>query len=75
MSSMFKEIVLKELNKEQKDIIREINIGIIEHQNVFHEQPEELVISRLSFKQLINNPEEEESIKYLLLGKIKIYSV
>ena len=66
-------IDLKSLNKEQKDIVKYINNMIIEHQQVFQLQPEELLISSRDFS-LLN---DDKSIKYLTLGtsQIKIYKV
>lgn len=69
-----KEIKLKELNQEQKDVVKYINKMIIEHQQVFLYQPEELLISSRDF-DILNQPKED--IKYLTIGneKIKIYKV
>ena len=69
-----KEIKLKELNQEQKDVVKYINKMIIEHQQVFLYQPEELLISSRDF-DILNNPHED--IKYLTIRneKIKIYKV
>lgn len=68
-----KKINLKELNEEQKKVIKYINNMIIEHQQVFQTQPEELLISSRDFSILDSNP----SLKYLTLGvsNIKIYKV
>lgn len=65
------EIDLKEINKQQKDVIKRVNLMIIEYQEVFSEQPEELVISKYDFNILSNNEPQD----YMVLGKIKLYSV
>lgn len=67
----YKEINLKELTTEQKPVIKHINNMIIEHQQIFQMQPEELVISKKDFEIL----SLKEDYNYLLLGKIKIYKV
>lgn len=68
-----KQLNLKELNEEQKDVIKYINKMILEHQQVFQIQPEELLISSKDFNIL----DEDKNLKYLTLGtsKIKIYKV
>lgn len=66
----FKQIDLKNLNQEQKRIVKYLNNMIIEHQQVFQEQPEELLITKKDFELIT-----KEEVKYLLLGKIKIYKV
>lgn len=67
----YKEINLKELTAEQKPVIKHINNMIIEHQQIFQMQPEELVISKKDFEILSS----KEDYNYLVLGKIKIYKV
>jgi hypothetical protein len=72
-------INLKELNKTQKDIVRNLNNQIIEYQNIFQEQPEELLISKREYIELISSTKvdikDAAKYKFLLLGKIKIYHV
>ena len=67
----YKVIDLKNLNKEQKQVIKHINNMIIEYQQIFQDQPEELIISSRDFNELCN----QEKFKYVLVGKIKIFSV
>ena len=67
----YKVIDLKNLNKEQKEVIKHINNMIIEYQQIFQDQPEELIVSQKDFKELSEYVEH----KYMLLGKIKIFSV
>lgn len=67
----FKEIKLKELDDNQKKVVKHINNMIIEQQQIFNQQPEELLISKKDFELLSS----KEEIDYLALGKIKIYSV
>lgn len=67
----YKVIDLKDLNKEQKEVIKHINNMIIEYQQIFQDQPEELVVSQKDFSTLCYST----SYKYLLLGKIKIFNV
>ena len=64
-------IDLKELSDNQKKIIKHINNMIIEQQQIFKIQPEELLISSKDYNILA----EDINYKYLLLGKIKIYKV
>lgn len=64
-------INLKELTPEQKNIIKYINKQILEHQQVFQAQPEEILISEKDFNTL----SFLEEPTYLLLGKIKIYKI
>lgn len=69
-------INLKTLNTAQKEIVRYLNNQIIEHQMIFEEQPEELLISKHDWNIMLENLEYKETKhKYLLLGKIKIYHV
>lgn len=70
-----KAIDLKNLNKQQKEIVRYLNQQILEHQHVFHEEPTELLVSKGDYKKLID--EEDNTYKYLTLGskEIKIYSI
>lgn len=67
----FKIINLKELSTEQKAVVKHLNNMIIEYQQVFLEQPTELVVSKHDFNVLSSNQE----YKYMLLGSIKIYKV
>lgn len=67
----YKKIDLKNLNQEQKKVIKHINNMIIEYQQVFQDQPDELIISSRDFKEL----SEDIKYKYMLLGEIKIFSV
>jgi len=67
----YKQINLKELSDNQKKIIKHINNMIIEQQQIFKIQPEELLISSKDYNILA----EDINYKYLLLGKIKIYKV
>jgi len=67
----YKQINLKELSDNQKKIIKHINNMIIEQQQIFKIQPEELLISSKDYNILAENI----NYKYLLLGKIKIYKV
>lgn len=66
-----KELKLKEINDEQKKVVKHINNMIIEHQQIFQTQPEELLISKKDYNILSLN----EEIDYITLGKIKIYSI
>lgn len=66
-------ISLKKLNSSQKQIVRHLNNQIIEYQNVFNSQPEELLVSTQDYKELLGNKEYNK--KYIMLGKIKIYSI
>lgn len=65
------EIKAKELTPERKAILKHINNMIIEHKQVFQEEPEELLISKKDFRTLTNN----NDAKYALIGKVKIYSI
>ena len=69
----FKEINLKNLNKKQKEVVTYLNKMILEHQQVFQSQPEELLISKYDFNLLLEDIEDKQD--YLLLGKIKIYHI
>lgn len=71
---MTKSLNIKELSKEQLRVIRHINNQIIEHQQVFDLQPEELLVTKEDFK-LLSGSEELDKYKYLLLGSIKIYHI
>lgn len=67
----FKTIDLKSLSPEQKRVIKHINNMIIEYQEIFQDQPEELIVSSKDFKIL----SEEKEYKYLKLSNIKIFSI
>lgn len=69
-----KKIDLKLLNKDQKEIIRYINKEIINYQQVFLEQPTEILISKTDYKKLVGD-EDDTSYSYLLLSTIKIYHI
>jgi len=73
----FKQINLKELNKSQQSIIRHINQQILEHQQMFALQPDELVINKKDYLLLSEDPDNLNDYKYLTLGNknIKIYSI
>lgn len=66
-----KELKLKELNEQQKQVVKHINNMIIEHQQIFQSQPEELLISNKDYNILSLT----EELDYITLGKIKIYSI
>jgi hypothetical protein len=70
----FKVIDLKNLNKDQKEIIRYINKQVLEHQHMFLEQPAEILISNIDYKKLVGD-EDKNSYSYLLLSTIKIYHI
>ena len=67
-----KKIDLKEINKQQKDVIKNINNMILEYQQVFSEQPTELVISKRDFNILTDL---DNDINMVSLGEISIYPV
>jgi len=68
----YKTIKLKELNDKQKEVVKHINNIIIEQQQIFGQQPEEILISSKDFNIMT---EEDNNIKYLLLSTIKIYPI
>ncbi len=68
----YKVIKLKELNDKQKRVVKHINNIIMEQQQIFQQQPDEILISSKDFNIMT---EEDNNIKYLLLSTIKIYPI
>ena len=71
MSGTFK-IDLKNISKKQKEVVKHLNNMIIEYQQIFNEQPTELVISKRDFNILTDS---DENINIVFLGEISIYPV
>ena len=68
----YKVIKLNELNDKQKRVVKHINNIIMEQQQIFAQQPDEILISSKDFNIMT---EEDSNIKYLLLSTIKIYPI
>lgn len=72
----YKEIKLRSLTEQEKPVIKHINNIILEQHQIFQEHPEEILISKKDFNTMLTEDEiNNNNIKYLLLGKIRIYSI